>query len=360
MDDLFKQLKEKGYCIVYMDDILIYTKSKEKLHEATLEVLKIVRDNDLYLKTEKCKFYKEKVSFLGMVVEHNKVSMDPAKLKGISDWPTPTSVKEIWSFLGLCNYYRRFIEDYANCARALNNRLRKDLPFEWPDECQLSFDDLKGCFAKEPVLMIPDPTRPFQIESDASLYATGAVLSQLDGNGDRHSCSFISKTFSPAKRNYEIYDRELLAIIRALSEWRHYIQGSAHTTVVHSDHKNLTYFRSAQKLNRRQARWSLNLSEFDLQLIHVPGKKMIVSDALSRRTDHSSGNERNNEDITLLPNHLFANTIDSEPILHILINLIDTELQEKIANAKNLNTSAAEALKLLLEAQIVASLIHDV
>jgi len=249
MDDLFKQLKEKGYCIVYMDDILISAESKEKLREATLKVLKIIRDNDLYLKTEKCEFYKEKVSFLGMVVEHNKVSMDPAKLKGISDWPTPTSVKEIRSFLGLCNYYRRFIRDYANRAKALNNRLRKDLPFEWPDKCQLSFDDLKGCFAKEPVLMIPDPTRPFQIESDASLYATGAVLSQIDGNGDRHPCSFISKTFSPAERNYEIYDRELLAIICALSEWHHYIQGSAHTTVVHSDHKNLTYFRSAQKLN---------------------------------------------------------------------------------------------------------------
>jgi len=95
MDDLFKQLKEKGYYIVYMDDILIYAKSKEKLCEATLEVLKIIRDNDLYLKIEKCEFYKEKVSFLGMVVEHNKVSMDPAKLKGISEWPTPTSVKEI-------------------------------------------------------------------------------------------------------------------------------------------------------------------------------------------------------------------------------------------------------------------------
>ena len=157
---------------------------------------------------------------------------------------------------------------------------------------------------------------------------------------------FISKTFSPAEWNYEIYDRELLAIIRTLSEWCHYIQGSAHTTVVHSNHKNLTYFRNAQKLNRRQAWWSLNLSEFDLQMIHVPGKKMIVSDALSQWTDHFSGNECDNEDITLLPDHLFANAIDSEPILHILI---DTELQEKIANAKNLDTSAAEALKLLLE-----------
>jgi len=119
MDNLFKQLKEKRYCIVYMDDILIYAESKEKLCEVTLEVLKIIRDNDLYLKTEKCEFYKEKTSFLSMVMEHNKVSMDPAKLKGISEWPTPTSVKEIRSFLGLCNYYRRFIEDYANQANTI-------------------------------------------------------------------------------------------------------------------------------------------------------------------------------------------------------------------------------------------------
>ena len=97
MDNLFKQLKEKGYCIVYMGNILIYAESKEKLCKATLEVLKIIRDNNLYLKTEKCEFYKKKVSFLGMIVEHNKVSIDPAKLKGISKWPTPTSVKEIRS-----------------------------------------------------------------------------------------------------------------------------------------------------------------------------------------------------------------------------------------------------------------------
>ena len=106
---------------------------------------------------------------------------------------------------------------------------------------------------EEPVLMMPDHTRPFQIKTDASKYATGAVLTQLDSNGDRHPISFISKTLSPTERNYEIYDRELLAIIQALEEWRHYIQGSAHTTIILSDHKNLTYYREAKKLNRRQA-----------------------------------------------------------------------------------------------------------
>ena len=129
---------------------------------------------------------------------------------------------------------------------------------------------------------MPDHNKPFQIECDASKYASGAVLTQLDTNGDRRPCAFISKTFSPTERNYEIYNRELLAIIRALEEWRHYIQGSPHTTTVLSDHKNLTYYRDARKLNRRQAQWSLFLSEFDVKLVHISGTKMVQLDALSR------------------------------------------------------------------------------
>jgi RNase H-like domain found in reverse transcriptase len=118
--------------------------------------------------------------------------------------------------------------------------------------------------------------------------ATGAVLTQLDSNGDRHPIAFLSKTFSKTERKYKIYDRELLGIIQALKEWRHYIQGSGHMTIVYSDHKNLTYFRTAQKLNDRQARWSLYLSGFDLKLIHLPGTKMVQSDALSRRPDYGT------------------------------------------------------------------------
>ena len=132
----------------------------------------------------------------------------------------------------------------------LNNLLKKDQKFAWTSICQKAFDKLKKQFTKEPVLMMPDHTRPFQIECDASKYASGAVLTQLDSNGDCHPCAFISKTFSPTERNYEIYDRELLAIIRALEEWRLYIQGSPHMTIILSNHKNLTYYCEAQKLNR--------------------------------------------------------------------------------------------------------------
>jgi hypothetical protein len=207
-------------------------------------------ENDLYLKPKKCEFCKEKIKWLGMVIQEGKITMDPGKLKGIQDWPAPTTMKQVRGFLGFGNFYRRFIRGFSEIAQPLNDLLKKDRRFEWTKECQQAFDNLKIRFTSEPVLVMPDQSKPFQIECDASKYASGAVLTQLYSNGDRHPCAFISKTFSPTERNYEIYDRELLAIIRALEEWRHYIQGSNHTTVVFSDHKNLTYFREARKLNR--------------------------------------------------------------------------------------------------------------
>ena len=207
----------------------------------------------MYLKPKKCKFTREKIKYLGKIISHNSVVMDPVKLKGIRDWPTPTTVKQVWLFLGFGNYYQRFIQKFAHLAQPLNNLLKKDVKFECNQECQIAFDLLKRKFSKEPVLMMPDPTKPFQIKTDASKYAFRAVLTQLDSNGSWHLIAFLSKTFSETKRNYNVYDRELLAIIRALTKWRHYIQGSTHMTIVFSNHKNLTYFWSAQNLNWWQA-----------------------------------------------------------------------------------------------------------
>ena len=336
MDDIFGDMINECIIIVYMDDIFLFAPNEITLTENTKRVLSRLRENDLFLKATKCEFNKTKVEYLGMVIEEGKMSMDPGKLKGIQDWPTPTTVKQIQGFLGFGNFYRRFIWRFSELARPLNDLLKKDQKFEWTDDCQRAFDELKKRFTEEPVLMMPDQTKPFQIETDASKYATGGVLTQLDSNGDRHPISFISKTLSPAERNYEIYDRELLAIIRGLEEWRHYIQGSPHTTIVLSDHKNLTYYREAKKLNRRQARWSLYLSEFDVKLVHTPGSKMIQSDALSRRPDLCPEEDNDNEDIVMLPNDMF-------------LNLIDVDLQEKIAISDDLDGNAAEALKLLLE-----------
>ena len=176
--------------------------------------------------------------------------MDPVKLAGIADWPTPTTVKEVCSFLGFGNFYRRFIQGYGHTTKPLNDLLKKDIKFEWKEEHETAFQTLKQKLLADPVLKMPDTTRPFTIETDASKFASGAVLLQEDTNGDWHPCSYLSKSFNEMECNYEIYDRELLAIIRALTEWRHYLMGSIHPVTVRSDHKNLTYFRTTRKLNR--------------------------------------------------------------------------------------------------------------
>ena len=194
---------------------------------------------------------------------------------------------------------------------------------------------MKKHFTEEPVLMMPDQTWPFQIKCDALKYASGVVLMQLNVNGDQHPCAFISQTFSLTEQNYEIYDHELLLVIWALQEWRHYIQGSPHEMTIYLDHKNLTYFRSTQKLNRRQAQCSLLLSKYDIELVHLLGSKMILSDTLSQQPDFVPEKDTDNEDMVLLPDWLF-------------INLINIELQQEIANTDNLDTDATAAIMLLL------------
>ncbi len=199
MDDTFGDMIREGIIIVYMDDIFLFAPDRATLTKNTTRVLQRLRDNDLFLKPTKCEFYKTKVEYLGMVIEEGKISMDPGKLAGIKDWPTPTSVKTTRKFLGFGNFYRRFIKHFSNLAKPLNDLLKKDRAFTWTTACQRAFDLLKNRFTEEPVLLMPDHTKPFQIETDASKYATGAVLTQLDSNGDRHPISFISRTLSPAE-----------------------------------------------------------------------------------------------------------------------------------------------------------------
>jgi hypothetical protein len=261
--------------------------------------------------------------------------MDPVKLSGIRDWPTPTSVKQVRGFIGFANFYRRFIRKFSELVLSINNLLQKDTKFDWNDQCQEAFETLKRRFLEEPVLMVLDYSKPFQIESDASKYASGAVLTQTDINGDRHPVAFLSKNFTDMECRYEIYDRELLGIVQALNEWQHYIQGSGHTTLIHMDHRNLTYFRKAQKLSDRQARWSLFLLEFNIKLQHLPGNKMILSDALSRRPDHCPEEDETKEEILLLDD--------------LFLNLLDINLRDRITRNKDYDFDVTRAIELLQE-----------
>ena len=251
MNSLFRDLIDKGGVIIYMDDILIHAKTVKELDELTNQVLKILMKHELYLKTEKCEFETQKLEYLGVIIRPDRIEMDPIKLTGIKAWPVPTSAKHVKQFMGFCNFYRKFIKNYSHIAQPLNKLSRKTTAFEWNDEAQEAFELLKEEFSRKPVLQMVDETKPFEIECDASIFATGAVLLQRDSNGDKHPVAYYCKALNPAERNYHTSDREFLAIINALKEWRHYLEGSSHPLVIWSDHENLTRWREPQQLNRR-------------------------------------------------------------------------------------------------------------
>jgi len=306
MNDIFRDLIMEGVVVVYLDDILIFTETLEEHRKVTRRVLALLKKHKLFLKPDKCEFEKTKVEYLGVIVSHNSVEMDPAKVAGVAEWPAPSNKKEVQSFLGFTNFYRRFIRDFSHHARPLFDLTKGDVKWRWTSEEQSAFDALKSAVTSTPVLASPDNSRPFRIEADSSDFATGAVLSQQSPEtGKWHPVAFLSKSLSPVERNYEIHDKEMLAIIRAMEEWRQFLEGAEHQFEVWTDHKNLEYFMTAKKLNRRQARWSLFLARFDFLLHHRPGKSMGKSDALSRRADHGTGSG-DNSDITLLTLAFFA------------------------------------------------------
>ena len=218
----------------------------------------------------------------------------------------------------------------------------------------MAFDGLKRSVTSAPILISPDPTRPFRIEADSSDYATGAVLSQVSLADDKwHPVAFLSKSLSPVERNYEIHDKEMLAVIRSLQEWRHFLEGSDHQVEIWTDHKNLEYFMSAKQLNRRQARWSLYLARFDFLLHHRPGKSMGKPDALSRRADHGTGAGDNSDIVLLAPKHFAVRALEAlefaGPELDILRDIrkgVRNPEEEPVANAvKLLRKSSTRSLR---------------
>ena len=228
MDDIFRIEIIDDVVVIYMDDILIFAESLEELRAKTEAVLQKLKENDLFCKPEKCHFEMQKVSYLGFIITPGHVQMDPVKIDGVDRWQPPKKPRDVQQFLGFANFYRRFIDHYAEITRPLDKLRSKNEKWNWTDECQRAFDLLKKKFLEKPVLMIPDKNKPFILETDASEVASGAVLRQYDNNGDLKPCGYISRAFSPTEQRYQIYDRELLAIIRALIVWRPYLQGSPH------------------------------------------------------------------------------------------------------------------------------------
>jgi len=218
MDDIFDDLIMEGVVVVYLDDILIFMETLEEHWKVTRRVMELLRKNNLFLKPKKCKFEKTEVEYLGVIISQNSVKMDPVKVAGVTEWPIPSNRKEVQSFLGFTNFYRRFIQGFSHLAHPLFDLTQKDTEWRWGAEEQSAFDSLKEQITTAPILALPDNSRPFWIEVDSSDFTTGAILSQQSPEDNKwHPVAFLSKSLSPVERNYEIHDKEMLAIVRAFS-----------------------------------------------------------------------------------------------------------------------------------------------
>ncbi|KAF8755124.1 hypothetical protein RHS01_05741 [Rhizoctonia solani] len=297
--------------IIYLDDILIYSKDDATHTKHVHEVLKRLMDNQLFCKASKCTFHVTSVEYLGIIVLDKGFSLDKLKIQAVQEWPVPTKVKEVQLFLGFANFLRRFVANFSHMARPLHNLVRKKTPWKWDIKEQEAFQGLKDAITNAPVLRHADPTKPYFLETDAS----GAALG--------------------AEQNYDTHDKELLAIIRSFEYWRIFLEGTLHPITVFTNHRNLEYWKESRTFNRRHAQWHLLLAGYNFQIVYRPGKQSGKPDALSRRSDHANIPP---EPQSMLPDPVFANVALVTP---------EKELQRQIEAALDQDESLEEILQFL-------------
>lgn len=249
MQTVFRPLLDQSV-IVFLDDILIYSKTLDQHKQHVREVLQLLRENKLYAKRSKCEFFKQKIGFLGHVLSADGVSMEQDKVDAILTWPTLTDVNDVRCFLGLAGYYRKFVAGFSAISSPLSELTKNDTAWIWGTQQQHAFDQLKHAISTVPVLTLPDESLPYTVVADASGYAIGAALMQDQGKG-LQPIAFLSKKMLPAERNYPVHEQELLAIICALKEWRHYLHSECPFSI-RTDHKTLTYLDGQPNLSSRQ------------------------------------------------------------------------------------------------------------
>ncbi|KAG0158309.1 hypothetical protein PDIDSM_5822 [Penicillium digitatum] len=336
------------FVIVYLDDILVFSETLEEHIEHNKLVLQKMREAEVTLKLKKCEFHVQETTFLGYRISPNGLGMEEEKVKSIMEWPTPKSMKEVQRFLGLANYYRKIIDGYAGVATGLYRLTKKDQKFEWDEAAEDSFRKLKTLFSKGTIVATFDYDKPIIMETDASDYALGARLTQPGQDGKYRPVAFWSRKIIPAELNYDVHDKELLAIVSAFQVWREYLEGAKHTVTVKSDHKNLTFFTTTKVLTRRQARWAETLAQYDFRIEHCKGTENSQADALSRRPDYELGTKsaepavlRQNSDGTISYN---------KQILAATMEVVDDDFLQKIRDALEgdaINELATEGSKLI-------------
>jgi hypothetical protein len=264
------------FVVVFIDDILIYSKNLED-HERHLHVvLQTLRDHHLHAKFSKCEFWLDTVKFLGHTISSDGIPVDPSKVQEVLDWKPPISVHQIRSFLDRAGYYRCFIPDFSRIAKLKIELLKKGIKFSWNKKCEEAFHTLRAHLTTAPVLAQPDNSKPFDVYCDASGIGLGCVLMQ-----DNRVIAYASQALRTHEQNYPTHDLELAAVIHALKIWRHHLMGTKCN--IYTDHKSLKYIFTQADLNMRQRRWLELIKDYNLEVHYHPGKANIVADALSRK-----------------------------------------------------------------------------
>jgi hypothetical protein len=275
MNSVFMPELDK-FVVVFIDDILVYSKNEEE-HVGHLHVvLQRLREHRLYAKLSKCDFWLKEIKFLGHTISQAGIAIDPDKVQEVMNWKPPTTVRQIQSFLGLAGYYRRFISDFSRIAKPITELLKKEAKFVWGQKCKDAFHTLRQHLTTAPVLAQPDNNKPFDVYCDASGTGLGCVLMQ-----DNRVIAYASRALRPHEQNYPTHDLELAAVVHALKRWRHYLMGT-HCNIF-TDHKSLKYIFTQADLNMRQRRWLELIKDYDLDVHYHPGKANVVADALSRK-----------------------------------------------------------------------------
>lgn len=277
MNELFRS---KSFVFVYMDDILIASKTEEEHRTHLREVFHILTENEYYVKLSKCQFFKEEIDFLGHSISKEGISPIKHRLDCIINWPLPKNITEIKRFLGFIGFYRKFIADFAKLAGPLHDACNSD-KFEWGDDNEKSFNELKAAFVSAKVLIHPDMTKPFILETDASMSAIGAVLKQKDDCDAERPVAFYSSKLGKSQKKYPIYELELMAMVSSLRKFRCYLEGNQFT--VRTDHQALLHFKEKRILPSRVTRWIMEIqSFFPFQIEYRKGTTNVVADCLSR------------------------------------------------------------------------------
>jgi hypothetical protein len=275
MNSVFMTELDK-FIVVFIDDILVYSKNEEE-HAGHLHVvLQRLREHHLYAKLSKCDFWLKEIKFLGHTISQAGIAVDPDKVQEVMNWKPPTTVRQIRSFLGLAGYYRRFIPDFSRIAKPITELLKKESKFVWGQKCEDAFHALRQHLTTTPVLAQPDSSKPFDVYCDASGTGLGCVLMQ-----DNRVIAYASRALRPHEQNYPTHDLELAAVVHALKMWRHYLMGT-HCNIF-TDHKSLNYIFTQADLNMRQRRWLELIKDYDLEVHYHPGKANVVADALSQK-----------------------------------------------------------------------------